>query len=384
VVLNTELLKISVTDEDPEQASAIANFVAQEVIERVQSSDVIFNNSALTRGALRISVVESATPPDSPSGPNRSLFIVTGLLVGMLGGTALAFLFENLDTRIFKADEIERMARVPILGRIPLARNLGRVMFMFVIYPYVEAFRQLRTNTLAAMRSHSFRTLLVVSAEPEEGKSTIALNLACSIALTGKRVALIDADMRRPTLHTILKIDQPMGLSDVLRGTVSLENALVTTTFGQLDFLPAGANSPNPAELLETYLLAQMMETTEKNYDVVIIDTPALLAVADALILAEYADAVMLVVKRGSTTANAIQDALKQLEKLRAKPIGVVMNNAARENYPTYQKSIRSKKRGLQGLLTRKRPKSRNGFDIGDEDDTIATRPVEIDVVGRD
>jgi capsular exopolysaccharide synthesis family protein len=356
VVLNTELLKISVSDLDAQKASDLANFIAGQVIERIRLSSEIANENVLPLpdNTLGISVVEPASPPNSPNGPSKRLFVIMGFLVGAMGGIGLAFLFENLDTRIYSSQMIEQIAGSNIIGEIPPGNRLGRMKFLFVIYPHAEAFRQLRTNVLTAMKDQNLKTLLIVSAEPQEGKSTITANLACSIAQTSKRVLTIDADMRRPSMHEILGVERDVGLSDALRGEFSVEDAVMKTAFVGVDILTAGAIPHNPAELLESNKMAEVIAHAEQDYDVVLIDTPAVLAVADPSILAEESDGILIVVRRGRTTYDAIENVYKQMGKVNANIIGVIANYSERDNYWSYYGSHMARRRIFPNLLKRR------------------------------
>jgi protein-tyrosine kinase len=201
-----------------------------------------------------------------------------------------------------------------------------------------EQYRTIRTNIQFSSVDESLRTLLVTSSGPEEGKSTTVANLAVVFAQQGKKVLLIDADLRKPTVHYTFQLDNTTGLTNVLTKQTSLQMAAVTTLVDNLFVLPSGPIPPNPAELLGSKAMEEMLEATLKLYDIVIFDTPPVLAVTDAQILANRCDGTILVVGSGKTQ---IEPAMKSKELLlssKGKLLGVVLNrkNAKDSQYYYY------------------------------------------------
>ena len=192
--------------------------------------------------------------------------------------------------------------------------------------PAAEAYRQLRTNILFTSLDRPLRTLLITSTGPEEGKSTTLANLAVTLAQAGSRVILTDCDLRRPSLHTLFSVSQVPGLTNVLIGGGDFP--LAETGIEGLQLLPSGPLPPNPAELVGSLRMSEAMAQLQERADYVLFDSPPVIAVTDAAILATKVDAVLLVVRAGATKRDLAQRAKAQLDKVNARLIGVVLNNA--------------------------------------------------------
>lgn len=192
--------------------------------------------------------------------------------------------------------------------------------------PVVEAFRTLRTNISFAAVDKAFKTLLITSPTPGDGKSTVAANLAVVMAQAGKKVLVLDADLRKPVLHHIFSVSNLRGLTNVLvQGEVISEVAHEVLMDG-LYFVPSGPIPPNPSELLSSNRMVKLLEDVQKDFDIVIVDSPPIIAVTDSTILATRVDGVMLVVKAGVTRIDLVSDAIGQLKKASANFMGVVLN----------------------------------------------------------
>lgn len=203
--------------------------------------------------------------------------------------------------------------------------------------PVAEAFRTLRTNLEFSNLDKSLRTILVTSASPEEGKSTTLANLAVTIAQSGKRVVLVDADLRRPTQHQIFGLKSTPGLTDMVRDDALLANPPTQETgVPNLKVLTSGQQPPNPAEILGSKRLSEILAALLENADMVLFDAPPILAVTDAAVLASRVDAVLLVVSAGKTKRENARKAQTQLEKINARVIGAVLNNAQAERGGQY------------------------------------------------
>jgi capsular exopolysaccharide synthesis family protein len=293
---------------------------------------------ARVRGAMRantLSVVEPATTPDAPSKPRKLLNIALSLLVGLAGGAGLAFLFENLDTTLYTTQQIEEVAALSSVGRIPTARRQGRVFFFNGSSPQGEAFRRLRINVFALDHDAAPQTLLVTSASPREGKSTIAANLALAVAQSGHRVVTVDGDLRRPTLHRIFDLPNDVGLSSVLKQETTLDEGLEDSGMPGVWVLTSGPLPLNPVELLGSPQMITLIEQLAQQFDMVLLDTPALLAVTDAAVLAPIVDGVILVVGRTQARREAVRAACQQLADVKARLVGVVVNRAEQDG--TYE-----------------------------------------------
>lgn len=204
--------------------------------------------------------------------------------------------------------------------------------------PISEQYRTIRTNLQFSAVDDQLQTMLITSAGPEEGKSMTTANLAVVYAQQGKRVLLIDADMRKPTIHYPFRLDNLKGLSNVLAGDMSLTHAINPSDVDNLDLITCGPIPPNPSELLASKKMQQMMEEAKQTYDMIIFDTPPVLAVADAQILADLCDGSILVVRSKQTVHEAAQKAIELLKPAKAKVLGTILNdrNKKEANYYYY------------------------------------------------
>jgi len=202
--------------------------------------------------------------------------------------------------------------------------------------PIAEQFRTIRTNIQFSSVDQELQTMIVTSSGPAEGKSTTTANMAVVFAQQGKRVLLIDADLRKPTVHYTFRTENHIGLSNVLTRQASLEEAVTVTAQDKLWVLPSGPIPPNPSELLGSKGMQTLLEQAKDEYDVIILDTPPVLAVTDAQVLANLADGVVLVVSSGKTETDAAKKAKELLESAKAKILGVVLNNKKVEDSQYY------------------------------------------------
>ena len=278
-----------------------------------------------------VRLVEQASPPNParPIRPNilqdTSLAAVVGLIVSL----ALVFMIELLDDTIKGPEDVTRHLGLPVLGYIseideergwPITAVKPRT-------PIAEAFRALRTNIQYASVDRTMRTLLITSPSPQDGKSTIATNLATVIAQSGRQVALLDADMRRPSLHSKLRLSNRAGLSDLfVQANGQMASALRETKVPGLGLITSGSLPPNPAELVGSEKMAEILRQMLTQVDVVVVDTPPVMAVTDAAVLAPRVDGVLLVFRPGSTKIVAAKQTVETLVRSNANILGVVLN----------------------------------------------------------
>jgi polysaccharide biosynthesis transport protein len=295
-----------------------------------------------------ISIVDPAEVPGQPSKPQKSLNLLLASLVGLVGGVGLAFFLEYLDTNIKDAREVEAALHVPTLGLVPSqgalggrrARRLRRVIEEAEPVPLAlashadvgsvmaEAFRNLRTSLLYSAPDHPPKTFLVTSLQPEDGKTSLAMNLAITLAQLGSgEILLVDGDMRRPNVHELLTLPQAPGFSTFLTGQAELPEVLTPTTIPNLYAIPAGRVPLNPAELMASRRLGQTLEALSQRFAHIIFDTPPLFGVSDPLILAPRVEGVVLVLRHGRASRDAAQHAVRLLASVHARVLGVVLND---------------------------------------------------------
>lgn len=328
--------------EAPENTAAIsAASQSLDVRERTYTSLLSQYEAARLEEAVRanaISVVEEATPPNRPAKPRHVVNIALGLAVGLIGGIGLALLIDNLDTTLYTVDQIEAATQMATVGRIPSAKDELQIARLGSgHYPQLESFRRLRTNILAVGDPNEPRVLLLTSAKRGEGKSTISSNLAVTIAQSGRSVIVVDCDLRLPTVHKMFDVPNKRGLTSILTGDVPLEETIQYSAFPRVQIITSGPLPPNPTELLGSPQMAELIEQLKEQFDFVILDTPALLSVADAAVLAPTADQVILVVAQAQTRRGDVQTVRQQLSNVRVKSIEVVVNRAEPNgNYAYY------------------------------------------------
>lgn len=274
-------------------------------------------------------LVEKAAVPESPVKPRKAVNLLLGLVVGLFGGIGLAFFLEYLDNTIKFAAETESILGKPVLGTIAHCEaELGspeQIVQNQPLSPLAESYKNLRTSLLLSSADSPPNRLLVTSTNSGEGKTTTAVNLAVAMAQSGKKVLLIDADMRKPRLHKIYALDNTKGLSTHLAG-VTVEDFVQASGVENLSVFTAGPIPPNPSELLISERLATLLRGFQERFDVVICDSPPVMPVTDARILSHLFEGTLLVCRAKKTTYEAAQKTLRILETVNAPVLGVVIN----------------------------------------------------------
>ncbi|MHB0875979.1 MAG: tyrosine-protein kinase domain-containing protein [Anaerolineae bacterium] len=277
--------------------------------------------------ANAVSIVDPAATPTEPSSPNSKMNLALAGMAGIVGGLGLALVLERNNGVLYTTEEIEEASGLPALTEVPTARWWRRGHFFNGRSPEGEAFRRLRANLLT-MNGNQPRTLLVTSAQPGDGKSITVANLAYTLAQAGKRVVVIDADMRVPALHKIFGLANQAGLSDLLRQGRTIEEVARLTAVPGVTAITSGTQREGPGELVASPQMRRLIEQLRQEYDAVLIDSPALNAVSDAAVLAPLADGVLMVVARNRSGEKAVQAARRHLVNAGAKALGVVVNRA--------------------------------------------------------
>jgi capsular exopolysaccharide synthesis family protein len=295
-------------------------------------------------GELRTSnirVVDQAEVPRSPVAPQKRRNLLTGLMGGLLLAAACVFFLDYLDSRIRTPDEIKMHLRLPSLGLLPRLSHKalnGKYPLISNGVPanFSEAFRALRTNVLFSTAQEGSKSIVVTSTGPGEGKSMVATNMAVGLAQSGQRVLLIDADMRKPKVHEILGLPQDPGLSNFLVGRSKASEAVRKASVQGLWVLPAGRTPPNPAELVGSTRFRDFIGSLHEHFDWVLIDSPPVMAVTDACLVAHHATGVLFVVGAEMTSRHAAQRALDQLEQVQVRFVGAVLNRVDLDRDPYY------------------------------------------------
>jgi capsular exopolysaccharide synthesis family protein len=281
---------------------------------------------------LRVgSIMEEAGVPQ-PSVPNPVTTGVLAAIVGLALGIGIALLRDHLSERPETPAEFELYGGAPVLGQLPVVRSWRRGKDPYLVTKLEpassssEAYRALRTSVLFAAAQKPFKTLLITSANPEEGKTAVTSNLASALAEAGKKVVVVGGDLRRPRIHEFFRVHNGLGLTSVLAGKAKLESAIASERYPGLRVLPAGPAAPNPVELLGSPKMQEVLTALEKEADFVLIDGAPLLPIADAHVLVPYVDAVLYVVDAHKASRPMLERGRTRLEQLGAPVIGIVAN----------------------------------------------------------
>jgi len=332
--------------------------------------------------AGNISIIDRAEIPKNPVSPKKKLNLILALLMGIFGGVGLCFIFEYLDNTVKGPEDVERLAGLPSLGVIPYLppdsmskkkrgshyfgythsygkedhdseetlpeiKEIELVNYNYPMLSISEDYRTIRTSILLSHAENPPKTIVFSSAMPQEGKSATVANMAVSFSQLGDKVLVIDADLRKPRLHKIFNARNVSGLSGYLTGKVYLKDSYHKTSIENIWLLPSGLIPPNPAELLNSKKMKDMMENVKNGFDIILIDTPPMLAVVDAVIVVSQADSMVFIVQAGKTTEKIFFKAIEELKRSNAKIIGILFNKMkmSKGEYPymDYYRSYRSR-----------------------------------------
>lgn len=328
VVPETVILQLRATDPSPERAQIIAQAYAEELQELVRQLETPPGGQT---APIKATVVDAASLDESPVSPQPVRNVALGLAIGLALGLALAIVREAFDNTVKSPDQVSELTGASVLGTIafdphtvknPLITDLDSHA------PRFEAFRVLRTNMqfLDVDAEGRGRMYVVSSPLPGEGKTTTATNLALTLAQAGEGVLLVEADLRRPRVTNLLGLDDAVGLTSVLVGKVSLGDAFQAHRASGLTVLAAGAIPPNPAELIQSKAMSELLDELRDKFSLVIVDAPPLLPVTDAALLGARADGVLLVIRHGRTTVDQVTHAVERVQAVDARTVGVVLN----------------------------------------------------------
>ncbi len=293
-------------------------------------------NYALNNPGI-VKVINVAEEALRPARPNKTLNIALGVIVGLVVGVGLAFFIEYLDTSVKTIDDVERALQAHVLGVIP--QNVGSLMDEGPDSPHAEAYRVLRTNILFSRKAETQNTITVVSGGAGEGKSTTLFNLACIFAQNGSRVLIVDSDLRRPSIHKILRLSNTVGLTNYLLGQKPIEEVVQTTSLKSLDFMPSGKLPSSSMGILSSVKMKELVKELKRRYDFVFFDSPPIMGVSDASVLASEVDLTLQVIQYRRYPQPMTIRAKQMIEKVGGQLLGVVLNNinmAQDENYYYY------------------------------------------------
>ncbi|MDP2806716.1 MAG: polysaccharide biosynthesis tyrosine autokinase, partial [bacterium] len=320
---------------------------AKEVGESVYRQLLMKHEEAKITEAGKIGnvrVIDRAQPPQFPIKPRKALNFAIGLVVGLTLGVGLSFFLDSLDNSVKTVEDIEHNFELPVLGLIPaihseggkigrkngddeVARISATLVTKYTPRSHVsEAYRSLRTNIQFSRIDDPLKTVVITSAAPSEGKSTSAANIAITTALSGIRTLLVDADLRRPVVHSLFGLEREPGLSNLLAERLPLEKVVKPSGIENLSVLTCGAIPPNPSELLGSQRMRDLLKLLSQQYDLVLFDSPPVITVTDTAVLSPQVDGLVLVVKSHATDKRALLRAKTILTNLKANILGVVLN----------------------------------------------------------
>lgn len=330
---DTVLISVSVRGSTPQRALDTATAVSSAFRSLVEDLET---GSGDAEPLVGVAVVQEPTLPGAPTTPVPSLNLAIGGLLGLLIGFGLAVARRSMDVTIRTAEQLETATDAAVLGVVPEVPASDGELIAFpgtgrgATSPRAEVFRRIRTNLEFANVDGNRQVLVITSALPGEGKSTVTCNLAASLAAVGARVVLVEADLRRPTASASLGLDRTVGLTTVLTGKVELHQALQTCTPGAFDVLASGRTPPRPNELLSSRRTGAVIEELRRRYDFVLVDAPPLLPVADAVNLGTHADGAIVVCRWGKTDRTHVSSALAFLRAVSIPVVGAILFRAPR------------------------------------------------------
>lgn len=338
-VQNTYIINITATDTDPRQAQALASAAATAL------RTVVANLQPNVSDRISVQVVDYATLPISPVSPKPKLDLILGGILGLVAGLLAAALLEALDRTVKSVTQVDALLRLPLIGLVPRRKGPSLVVATSNTGPESEPYRSMRTAVRFLDPDNPLRSLLITSPTPGDGKTTTAANLALALALSGERVIVVDADLRRADLAEMFGLERAVGLTSLVLGTATLDEALQPSR-ENLQVLASGPIPPNPSEILSSQLFHRILDDLTKRADIVILDAPPVLPVTDAVALAAQVDGAVVVTRYGATLRHAALEARRRLDAVGAVSVGYVLNavpaSESRGYYADYRYAERS------------------------------------------
>lgn len=325
VVPDTVLLDITVTDPSPQDAQSLATAYADEFVGLVSE---IKQPPSGSEPLISASVVNSASLPTSPVSPQPTRTLALAGILGLLVGIGIVLLRDVLDTTVSSSDELAEISGSPALGVIafdPDAKEHPLIVQIAPRSPRAEAFRQLRTNLQFVDVDAGKKVIVVTSSVPSEGKTTTTVNLALALADAGVSVLLVEGDLRRPRVAEYLGLVGEVGLTNLLIGSIDVDDAVQPAGASGLEVIASGPTPPNPSELLQSQAMTDLIGKLRQRADIVLVDSPPLLPVTDAAILATHADGAILITRHGQTKTDQVRQAAANLEQVGGRLLGTVI-----------------------------------------------------------
>ncbi len=335
----TEVLKVSARTKDPKISSDMCNSVAE------------FAPEFLTRivGAGSVEVIDKAVPEYEPVEPNVAAVTLAGVILGFIFSCGFIFVIDLFDNTVKDKDSVIERYKKPVLGSVQHISIGGKdkkrgekgsadelILNKDVPFNYIESYKSIRTNVMFSLSTKEGKILVISSPNPDEGKSTVAVNLATALAQNGERVLLIDADMRKPVLHKMFKISNKSGLSTTIIGISKFEQSVTKDVALNLDILTSGPTPPNPSELLASKHFRDLLVDLEGRYDFVIVDSPPINIVSDGLVFTDIINGILLILRYRKTTYNEVAEAISSVELANANLIGFIINDVSQKRLSPY------------------------------------------------
>lgn len=324
-VADTVLIDVTVTDPDPETAQLIATTVGAEFRTLVREFESVGAGDAVP---VEVFVAADAELPTTPTSPKTIRNTAMALTLGLLAGSGAAIARTRLDRSVKDPELAADLAGAPVIGTVAADRSVQQrpVVQAGSMVRTAEDFRRIRTNLQFLSVDEPPTVIMISSALPDEGKTTLAANLALTLVDAGKRVTLLEADLRRPKLTRYLGLVSGAGLTNILAGTADVDDVLQPYGDGRLTVIAAGPTPPNPGELLASSHMSALVGKLRTQSDFVLLDAPPLLPVADSAGLAVHTDGALLAVRYGKTRTDQLEQAATSLERVGSKVLGVVLN----------------------------------------------------------
>lgn len=322
----TLILECTVHNEDARLAQQIAQVHAEQLVQYIEELETPPGDE---RASVKATLTDPASFNDDPVEPRTVLNLVIAAVIGLLLGSALALAREVLDNTVTSIEEMEEVIDAPVMASIGVDPELEKKPLLSDLRgfsPRGEAFRMLRTNLQFLDLDSDPKSLVITSAVAGEGKTTTSTNLAVALAQAGRRVLVVDGDLRRPRVAGLLGLESKVGLTTVLVGRTQLEDSIQRHEASGVYFLACGPTPPNPSEILQSKATHDLLRRLREMFDAVIIDAPPLLPVADAAILATVADGAIIVARHGKTHKDQLKAASQRLNNVGGKLFGVVVN----------------------------------------------------------